>query len=77
MKEFWKSKTFWAALTVVLSNALALFASLGIFGLSGEISAALLAVWNSLLGVLAIVWRWNADTPLSMRNQPPLVRRRK
>lgn len=77
MKQFWKSRTFWAALTVVLSNALALFASLGIFGLSGEVSTAILAVWNSILGVLAIVWRWNADAPLTVRNLPPLVRRRK
>lgn len=75
MKEFWKSKTFWAALTVVLSNALALFASLGLFGMSGEVSAAILAVWNSILGVLAIIWRWSAEGPLTTTAQKPRVRK--
>lgn len=75
MKEFWKSKTFWAALTVVLSNSLALFVSLGLFGMSGEVSDAILAVWNSILGVFAIIWRWSATEPLTTTVQKPKVRK--
>ena len=75
MKEFWKSKTFWAGLTVLLTNLLALVGALGIFQLSPEVTAAILAMWNSVLGVLAIIWRWNATEALTTTQQKPKVRR--
>ncbi len=75
VKEFWKSKVFWTAIGVIISNALALVGALGTFNLSAEVTTAILAVWNSILGVLAIVFRWGATEQLTMQSQQPRVRR--
>ena len=59
--EFWKSRTFWTGIGIVLSNLLVLGGAVGWFELSDAQLASVLAVWNSILGVLAIVFRWDAQ----------------
>lgn len=59
--EFWKSRTFWTGIGIVLSNLLVLGGAVGWFELSEDQLASVLAVWNSILGVLAIVFRWDAQ----------------
>ncbi|OQC38351.1 MAG: hypothetical protein BWX64_01884 [Acidobacteria bacterium ADurb.Bin051] len=70
MQDFWKSRTFWTALGIVLSNALVLAGALGWLALTAEITTAVLAVWNSILGVLALIFRWEAAGPLTMGITP-------
>lgn len=59
--EFWKSRTFWTGIGIILSNLLVLGGAAGWFDLTEDQLAAVLAVWNSILGVLAIVFRWDAQ----------------
>jgi hypothetical protein len=59
--EFWKSRTFWTGIGIILSNLLVLGGVVGWFDLTENQLAAVLAVWNSILGVLAIVFRWDAQ----------------
>ena len=74
-KVWWRSKVLWMALSVVVSNVLALAGAVGGMGLGPEATAAVLALWNSILGVLAVVFRWTASQPLSFSAPPPKVRR--
>lgn len=76
---WYSSRTLWVGVGAILSNLIALLGAAGVIQLPEAATAQLLAVWNSLLGVLAIVFRWQASGPLgssgSSRGGPfgPLV----
>ena len=63
---FWKSRTFWTGVGIVLSNLLILGGAAGWLNLSEAQLAAVIAVWNSILGVLSIIFRWDAQGGLTL-----------
>lgn len=62
---FWKSRTFWTGVGIVLSNLLILGGAVGWLDLNEAQLAAVVAVWNSILGVLSIIFRWEATGALT------------
>lgn len=56
--EFWKSRTFW---TLVLQGVFNVLVAIGVVN-----DTQVVLYTNIILGILSIIFRWNASGPLTI-----------
>jgi hypothetical protein len=68
-QPWYTSRGLWTGIGLVVSNLLVLFGAAGVIHLTPELTTAVVATWNSILGLAAIVFRWQAQAPLATKRK--------